>query len=513
ILKEEKMKRFWLVLLSLGLIVAFSTSAMALDVKFSGEYYAAGMYMDKTGLNKNAYNVPARPLPGTYARAAFVQQDANPSTAFYFQRLRLGAQFVVSPGLSLIARADVMERAWGAARSAPAGGAGSIDGVQTGPTNVLGLTPIVNNSSGTRAENENIAFDLLYLNYASPIGLFNVGYQIDGAWGTVFGDNSIPTPKIGYILPIGNFAIIAQMGKNPDGERSARMVGGVADAADRDDNFYTLAGRYAWKAGEAGLLFKSIRVAGYRNFYDGIAAPFNVAGTGFTQEVYVVIPYVKAKFGAVAVQAEFTYGFGKKKFEGRPDLVSPFIGGATDADIKSYNGWLDVVGDFGMFYVGLTGAHVSGEDQGTADVIEGQLTGGMDWNPCLIMFNSDRQYWAGSLVGYGTNALNDQNVYNYGVMTNAWFGQIRAGVRPTDKLDIMMSYSYAKADKSLGVGFDNREYGSEIDLTATYKITNNLSYMLGGGYWMVGKYYQGNTTTNNDLQDQLLILNKLTLTF
>ncbi len=46
------MKRFWLVLLSLGLIVAFSTSAMAVDVKFSGEYYAAGMYLDKTTLLK-----------------------------------------------------------------------------------------------------------------------------------------------------------------------------------------------------------------------------------------------------------------------------------------------------------------------------------------------------------------------------------------------------------------------------------------------------------------------------
>ena len=49
------MKRFWLILLSLGLIVAFSTSAMAVDVKFSGEYYAAGLYMDKVSLNKQVY--------------------------------------------------------------------------------------------------------------------------------------------------------------------------------------------------------------------------------------------------------------------------------------------------------------------------------------------------------------------------------------------------------------------------------------------------------------------------
>ncbi len=92
------MKRFWLVLLSLGLIVAFSASAMAVDVKFSGEYYAAGMYLDKTSLKD-----------GT--------ATDGPSTAFYFQRLRLNTDFVVSPGLKLVTRADIMERAWGANRT------------------------------------------------------------------------------------------------------------------------------------------------------------------------------------------------------------------------------------------------------------------------------------------------------------------------------------------------------------------------------------------------------------
>ncbi len=42
------MKKFWLVLLSLGLVMAFSVSAFAVDVKVSGEYYAAGMYLNKT---------------------------------------------------------------------------------------------------------------------------------------------------------------------------------------------------------------------------------------------------------------------------------------------------------------------------------------------------------------------------------------------------------------------------------------------------------------------------------
>ena len=48
--KEERMKKFWLVLLSLGLVMAFSVSALAVDVKVSGEFYVAGMYLNKTTL-------------------------------------------------------------------------------------------------------------------------------------------------------------------------------------------------------------------------------------------------------------------------------------------------------------------------------------------------------------------------------------------------------------------------------------------------------------------------------
>lgn len=454
------MKRFWLVLLSLGLIVAFSTSAMALDVKFSGEYYAAGMYLDKTNLTKSATN-------------------GDPSTAFYFQRLRLGTQFVVSPGLSLNVRADIMERAWGAARTAVFGGA------------------LDTQSAGTREENENIAFDLLYISYVSPIGLFGVGYQIDGVWGTVFGDTAMPTPKITYYLPIGSFGIGLQTGKVPDGERSfGTFAGSVPLAADRDDSFYTAFVRYAWKAGDAGFLFKHIRSAENRDLVPGVA--------GYTVRQYAFVPYVKAKFGPVAVQAELTYATGKA-----PEWEGMTIPGVTvDADLNAMSAWIDATADFGMFYAGGTFAYVSGDDEGTADKVEGGLSGGLDWNPCLIMFNGDLNYWVGNLNGYGTVTTTMG-----GVLENAYFLQARAGVRPIDKLDIALSLSWAYADKTAGGLYTQRDMGVEVDLTATYKITNNLSYMLGGGYWSVGNYYQGDAAINNDLQDNFLILNKLTLTF
>ncbi|HLZ18788.1 MAG TPA: hypothetical protein VKO67_04205, partial [Smithellaceae bacterium] len=97
-------------------------------------------------------------------------------------------------------------------------------------------------------------------------------------------------------------------------------------------------------------------------------------------------------------------------------------------------------------------------------------------------------------------------------MQNAWFGQLFGGVKPIDKLDIRASVSYATADKKPTAAWQYNDYGYELDLTATYKITNNLSYMLGGGYLFTGKYFKG-TNDSNELRDNFLVLNKLTLTF
>ena len=59
-------------------------------------------------------------------------------------------------------------------------------------------------------------------------------------------------------------------------------------------------------------------------------------------------------------------------------------------------------------------------------------------------------------------------------------------------------------------------------MTGTYKITNNLSYMLGAGYWFVGKYYEGAGIAGaldaagapyGSAKNDFLVINKLTLTF
>lgn len=446
------MKRFWLVLLSLGLIVAFSTSAMAVDVKFSGSYYAAGLYLDKTTLRKDS-------------------GSDGPSTSFLYQRLRLTTDFIVSPGLKLVTRADIMERAWGAARSASATAADQF-------------------SAGTRAENENIAFDLLFVQYVSPIGMFQVGYQIDGQYGTVFGNNPNPTPRIAYFLPYKGFTLGLLIGKNtPAIAEQSKTAILAADAADRDSDFFTAFLNYKWKTGEAGFLFKYVRTAGNRAILGG--------DNGFVTNQYVVTPFAKIQLGPLAVQTQLYHIFGQaQKFEGT------VAGSLGDTRLNMIYGWVDATANFGMFYAGGSVAYVSGNDPGS-NASQG-AGGGTDYMPCLILFNNDLNYWAGAPTGYNGASTGNQ-------ITNAWFGQVRGGVKPMDKLDIGMSISYASADKK-PAGFLYNDYGYEVDLTATYKITNNLSYMLGGGYLFTGKYYRGAGDANN-ITNNFLVINKLTLTF
>ncbi len=452
------MKRFWLVLLTLGLVMAFSTSVFAADVKFTGSFYAAGMYLDNTSFMGNG--------------------SEKPSTAFYYQRMRIRAEFIASPALKLVTQFDAMERMWGHVRSTvPLVTANDVD------------------SYGTRAENENIAFDYAYVWYASKIGIWEVGIMEDGVWGTQFGDNSEPEGKIKYTfikMPFIAGLQIVKLNEFSDNAVNASVY------SDRDVDKYQGFFIFNWKGGQAGVLGIFINNRSMKpSFWPVVSS--------YTQQVYGALPYVKAKFGPVAVEAEAWYLTGKvmKWQDEFPAIL------LNDIDLSAWSVYVNAVADFNMFYFGGTFAYLSGDDPTTTDKIEGgagTVNGGRDWNPCLIMFNWDRNYWAGAMAGYGVTA-------DSGVMTNAYFGQLKAGVRPISDLDIALSVAYAKADK-LPTGYFEKDYGWEVDVTATYKITNNLSYMLGAGYLFTGDYYEATRAVITDnVEDNFIVLNKLTLTF
>jgi len=438
------MKKFWLVLLSLGLIAAFSTQAMAVDVKVSGEFYVGGMYLDRTSL----------------------QEDVGPSTAFFFQRLRVKTDFAVAPGLTLVTRFDAMERVWGG----PRGAGDAVD------------------SADTVAENENIAVDWVYVDYVSPIGTFDVGMMNDGATGTIFGNSYSPKGRIKFSKAFGPFTL--NLAYTKDAENSNTVVYS-SDESDRDNDKYGVEGVYQWKDGKVGLNI---------NYYNQRAN--RAADDPSATKYFLFTPYAIAKLGPVALQAELNYaGLGEQNYEDPSNT--------DDLDINSLSFFVDATADFGMFYVGGTVAFVSGDGDADDDEIENILNGGRDWNPCLIMWSyNDRTKWAGSLAGYN-GANQDTN------MTNGWLFQLRGGVKPIDKLDIMASVTYAIDDETPVAGgeeYKNDDYGVEVDLTATYKLTNNLSYMLGVGYLFSGDYYKG-TSNDNNIEDEYMVINKLTLTF
>jgi hypothetical protein len=458
------MKRFWLVLLSLGLILAFSVSAFAVDVKVSGEYYAAGLYLNKTSVQNEWTDSSGQ-----------VFHNDSPSTAFFYQRLRVGTDFIVSPSLKLVTRFDAMERIWGGNRSG------------------VGTTSAID-SSGTRAENENIAIDWAYISYVSPIGTFDVGYMNDGAVGLIFGDSYSPSPRIKYTYTSGPAKVVLCYTKVKDQSDSAITTATWTDA---DNDKFFIDGSYKWKDVNAGLNVYYFRYAATR--LDSIPLP-----NQYKKHYFMFTPYAKAQIGPVALQAEFSYATGKDQEYDNSTLGS-------DVRLEQMSAWIDATANFAPVYVGGTIAYVSGNDPGTPDVKEGgTLSGGRDWNPCLIMFNYyDTYNWVGAISGYENSVVN-------GGMSNAWFFQGRVGVKPTPQLDAMLSASYAMADKK-PTGFANGIYGTEIDLTGTYKITNNLSYMLGVGYLFTGNYFKGYDTNSSiastSIVDDFIIINKLTLSF
>jgi len=445
------MKRFWLVLLSLGLIMAFSASAFAVDVKFSGSYYAAGMYMNRPTLDGSA-----------------IQDGA--SSAFYFQRLRMQTDFVVSPGLTLITRFDALERVWGATRTAsPA-------------------APVTTqaNSFGTVAENENIAFDYAYVKYDTPYGSFRAGAMPGGTWGTVFGDTSDPRWRLYYMSPsLSGLQILAIVEKNAES-----TYGSTSTVADDDMDTYYLAGIYTSKMFTAGLLY----------VYRTVANTRATAVNGPKSKFHFIYPYAIANLGPLKVQAEVNYHFGKTEYD---------TAGVADVDLDALAAWVDATATFGPVYVGATFAYVSGDDPNTTDD-EDYSTGGLDYSPTLIMWNEDRARWfgavssgaAGAARGFGTTGL-----------ANAYFYQLRAGVKPTEKLDVCLAVSFMQADQTAAVGANvDDNMGYEIDLTGTYKITNNLSYMLGFGYLITGDYFKG-ANQATEVENDYMVINKLTVTF
>jgi hypothetical protein len=280
---------------------------------------------------------------------------------------------------------------------------------------------------------------------------------------------------------MGGFTILAVHETFTDNSVTAINPGSVTSDKDYED--FQLAFYFANKTINTGLAYVYLIQAGSRDAVVPYKSKFNL-----------LIPYVIVNVGPVKIQLEADYYFGDK-------FRDYEVAGVTALQkLSSLAAYANVSANIGPAYVGGTVAYSQGQaDQDmTKDTLNQLASGGADWNPCLIMFNYDLSYWQGGIAGVN------------GYFTNAWLYQVNGGVKPTEKLDIGASITYASRDTVLANV--DKALGWEVDVTATYKITNNLSYMLGVGYLATGDYFKGANKVNEVVNDYLVI-NKLTLTF
>jgi len=487
------MKKLLIGFLAVGLIMGFAMTAAAQpNIKASGQLYMQGWYADKPGLTKADSTIAGSGL----------------SRASIANRLRMQFEIQIQEGLKLTTRFDALERAWGEIAAANTGVSPSTaPGVGTG---------------GYRYIEQDISFERAYVTFNALYGVFDVGYKQSRVWGTcAFCDDYDSDPGIMYTYMMGpwTFAVNWDKRANTDtatswfrasgppsqqGEGSGEAGAANLAGTNNDHDVYQIWAIYRWATGQAGLRFEMDYDAagGKIPSNQTIANPFGGAGTmgEYTTTFYELAPYAQINYGPFNLEFELRYIWGQ---------INRNTGGNIDR-----GGWslyLNPKYTGGAFYGGLEFAYISGDDQTTTDKYEAGVPGGQAWDPFLMFGN----YWYYKYNGFMTtsqvaNAIG-QNLGTGTYEQNLIMFAPYVGWKVNPQLEIVAKYGYLKADKK-PLGFQGDTYGSEFDLYATYKIYNNLSYMIGFGYFWTGDYYRG-TNPSWQITDTYTVTNALNLTF
>ncbi len=472
------MKKLLVVLLSLGLIVAFSTAASAVDVKFGGSYYVVGAYESNPSLAEEGY-----------------------SQAFFYTRTRLQPVFQIAEGLTFTARMDALEKQWGNTNMK---GNSTYMGSST-PDDLTSSRRAVNTvgPAGTVQQRqkiqESMEFERAYVTFMTGIGQFQVGYQNVDDWGTDFGDYSNTRPRFQYLTKAGPMTLGFSYEKVYDNDSTIPAI----HVSDGDKDTYAVYGIFNGPGIEGGLLYK---------YY----AYNSNAQLGAKTTMNLLSPYVKATFGPVYIEGEATYWFGDyTKYDDALKAV-----GYRDVDLQAWSAYLKAKVNIGPAYVGALFAYVSGNDL-TDDTKQTTAPsgGGTNWSPAFILlndgYNTQNQGNSRATTDYTTGTANSVTTNKYNIV----LGNVFAGVNPTPKLNVEAAVTYAMvAEKALsktaGVitqAVDDK-LGTEIDVKATYKIYDNLTYMVGAGYLFTGDYFKG-ADPNARIDNDYILLNQLTLSF
>ncbi len=440
------MKKIGIVLLSLGLIAAFSMSASAVTPEWTGQYYARGSY---------ASNPSMLDQDGGTARG---------SVGYFDQRLRNFVRLKIADGLTMTGRFDTMETIWG-----------------------QNTKNTINGDAGKTAQ-QSIAWEQTWVTFKTGIGTFDVGYKSGTpyGWGTKFMNAPGTAPGIKWSNTFGNLSVLADFNKVSQGDLD---TGNSTQRLQRDasNEYYDLGASYKFKDGNAGLL--------YTYFRNALTRSGTVATSGAVVSNHVLQPYARAKVGPVNVEAEAYY------MNGRSASDNSNATGLVDTYIQTKGLYLNAKANLGPAYVGGRFVYASGDDKTTRDAEGGQNN--------TFKFGTDTDLWGvvtpAILFGYGYHGLSVNSIVTKGdptsvdpgtTLDNVLLFGLFGGVNVGKNLELSARAFYAKADMDGSLGtptttWQGKEYGKEVDLLATYKIYDQLTYNLGFAYLWTGDWFKG----------------------
>ncbi len=445
------MKKLLIVLLSLGLVLAFSMTASALDVKFSGQYYLMGAYR---------------------ANSEAAKEDDATSRAFFYTRTRVQTVFKIAEGLDFTTRFDALEKQWGQTNW------------KGGYSDESLSRPMPPAAKAPRHTQENFEFERGYVTFKTAIGGFQIGYQQADVWGTAFSDSETSRPRIIYMLPLGPVTLNVIYEKFYESD-TAIVYGSANRHSDADYDTYALAPVYNFKGGNAGLLIKYYANASQRDPSLG----------AYRSNTYLIAPYMKATFGPMYIEAELAYWGGK---------AAEFDAGGHDKDLESWAGYIKAQGNFGPAFVGFQYGYASGDDG--ADATKSKAYpggGGTSWNPAMLLLNDDLNTWGSGGATTSPTGITSKKL-------NMMLANLYGGFKVTPKFQIDGAITWAKANEV--ADHWDEDLGFEFDLSFTYKIYDNLSYMAGAAYLVTGDYFKYGVA-GKEVDNDYLLINKLTLSF
>jgi len=378
-------------------------------------------------------------------------EASSASSSWMGQRARVTTRFQVEEGLSMTFRADIAERLWD------------------------NDDDVTHTTSATGGDDEQqIDFDHVYLTANMGFGTLTAGWAADD-FALKLGNNGGYSALVKYVAKLDPVEVELRWIKDDEADN------GVTNS-DADLDRYAAGVKYGFEGGFVG--------AYYIYTVDKTTATSDKVLNDFR-------PYFKGSFGPLAIQAELSYEWGEREY----DAV-----GTADDDFKGFAYWVDASVAVGPATIGGEYFHVDGDDLTTLKEDESNSTGlGNGVSGALIMFD----YWANKWNGVGAGDWG-----NGAVKTNVDLYKVYAKFSPVEKLTLYAALFHATAPEKTAagtVGNLDDEYGQEFDITATYKIYDNLSYMVGFGYVWTGDYWK--TSAADKVDDDYLITNKLSLSF